>query len=450
MRKFFISLACILFFMTAHSQNVGIGTTNPAAKLHVIDSSVLFSAVFTLPITPGNPPASGSGTRMMWYPAKASFRVGSVLTQNWDKNNIGSYSFASGYNTLASGNYAISMGEGSSAVGRTATAFGTGTALGDYSAAFNSSIANNTAAVSMNYGSANGLASVAMGQSTANGSFSTAMGNNAIASGVYSTAMGSSTASGDLSTAMGYSVAKAYGSFSAGLYNDINDAPDAANPLTTDRIFQVGIGNVITTSRNNAMTILRNGNVGIGTLVPNALLDIRTNSSQALPNLLLYENETNDLARLQFQNTGSGKFWQIGGFLDQATQANCLLNFYVDGTGDVLTLKGNGNATLMGTLTSASDARLKKDIVPLNNSLRKISRLNGYHYRWINPNMDQDLQTGVLAQEVQKEFPELVKEDAKGSLSVNYDGLIPHLLEAIKEQEQRIDKLEKRLAELEK
>src|SRR6266404_369571 len=58
--------------------NVGIGTSNPAARLHVADSSVLFSATGIVPGTPGNPPISGAGRRMMWYAGKAAFRVGYV------------------------------------------------------------------------------------------------------------------------------------------------------------------------------------------------------------------------------------------------------------------------------------------------------------------------------------------------------------------------------------
>ena len=54
---------------------------------------------------------------------------------------------------------------------------------------------------------------------------------------------------------------------------------------------------------------------------------------------------------------------------------------------------------------------------------------------------------GLLAQEVQKAFPELVKQagDAEGTLSVNYQGMIPVLINAIKEQQKELAKLEKTL-----
>jgi hypothetical protein len=57
--------------------NVGIGTTNPLARLQVADSNVLFTGPASVPLsTTSFPPASGAGSRMMWYPQKAAFRVG--------------------------------------------------------------------------------------------------------------------------------------------------------------------------------------------------------------------------------------------------------------------------------------------------------------------------------------------------------------------------------------
>ncbi|MBK8078815.1 MAG: hypothetical protein IPK25_00110 [Saprospiraceae bacterium] len=38
---------------------------------------------------PGNPPVSGAGTRMMWYPDKGAFRAGTISSDHWDKDNVG-------------------------------------------------------------------------------------------------------------------------------------------------------------------------------------------------------------------------------------------------------------------------------------------------------------------------------------------------------------------------
>ena len=56
---------------------------------------------------------------------------------------------------------------------------------------------------------------------------------------------------------------------------------------------------------------------------------------------------------------------------------------------------------------------------------------------------EKENKIGLLAQEILKVFPELVKEgnDKNGTMSVNYQGLIPVLINAIKEQQNQIDEL---------
>ncbi|MCU0374433.1 MAG: tail fiber domain-containing protein [Chitinophagaceae bacterium] len=65
--------------------------------------------------------------------------------------------------------------------------------------------------------------------------------------------------------------------------------------------------------------------------------------------------------------------------------------------------------------------------------------LHGYRYQWKDENADAEKQLGLLAQEVQKVLPELVKEGENGKLGVNYSGLIPVLLEALKAEQSRND-----------
>jgi hypothetical protein len=105
---------------------------------------------------------------------------------------------------------------------------------------------------------------------------------------------------------------------------------------------------------------------------------------------------------------------------------------------ETMRIYGNGNALLQGRLTELSDVHLKKNISLLQNSLQKIIQLNGYNYYWKNKNSDTSLQTGVIAQEVKKVIPDLVVADAEGMLSVNYMGLIPYLIQSIKEQQGEI------------
>ena len=196
MKKNFLLAA--FWFLVLHfqisAQNVGIGTTTPLARLHVIDSSVVFSALGPASASPGNPPISSGGRRMMWYSDKAAFRAGYVSSAEWDKDNIGEYSVELGNNTLASGFASFAAGLSNNASGDGSIALGW------------QSTASGFASIALGFNvSAPAYVSTAMGYYTyASAEHSTAMGLSANASGPQSTAMGfSTTASGSTSTAMG-------------------------------------------------------------------------------------------------------------------------------------------------------------------------------------------------------------------------------------------------------
>ncbi|MEP7142471.1 MAG: tail fiber domain-containing protein [Ferruginibacter sp.] len=100
-----------------------------------------------------------------------------------------------------------------------------------------------------------------------------------------------------------------------------------------------------------------------------------------------------------------------------------------------------------GTFVNSSDARLKKDIIPLDNVLYKLMALvpKAYHYS-VNKNTDP-LLYGFIAQDVQKIFPEFVKEREDGYLGIAYSNFGVIAIKAIQEQQQEIDQ-SKRLNEL--
>lgn len=110
----------------------------------------------------------------------------------------------------------------------------------------------------------------------------------------------------------------------------------------------------------------------------------------------------------------------------------------------------DGTFTVNGDITVASDARLKSNIVSLGATLTKLLLIDGKSY---TTNDSGEVAIGVLAQDIKKVFPELVKERKDGMLSVNYQGLIPVLVNALKEQEKRyqlkFEQQEQRLARLE-
>jgi hypothetical protein len=160
------------------------------------------------------------------------------------------------------------------------------------------------------------------------------------------------------------------------------------------------------------------GNVGVGVLNPAFILDIRGRTR--------IRHETGSTAGIWYNNSTNG----LGAFAGMKTDTETGL--FVGGNWRFWVNSG-GQGYLNGALIQTSDQRLKKDFTKLSNSLSDIYKINGYHYYWKDADRSQDLQTGLIAQEVQKIFPELVQTNEKGFLSVNYIGLVPHLIEAIKE-----------------
>jgi hypothetical protein len=355
-------------------------------------------------------PSLENGDMLLWYPRKAAFRVGykSFASDAWDDASIGLNSVGFGLSPKASGVGSISMGAHNIASGASAISVGNyNEAANDYTAAF-------------------GNATLASGQAA----FST--GNSTVASGSSAFAAGNSTKSlGSSSFSAGnHLFSKAVSSATFGQWNDESDSPNPNTSSLSDRIFQIGNGSGLSFARSNAFTVLRNGNIGIGNnaLVPQFILDIggrariRHNSGGFTPGIW-FDNSN---------NTPEGFVGMI---------SNNEIGFHIANKW-VFWMDDSGNAHIIGNNYNTSDRRLKRDFSSLSNSLTKLSDLNGYHYFWKDSTMDQTLQTGLVAQEVEAMFPELVKTDDKGFKSVNYTGLIPHLIEAVKELKASIDYLQ--------
>ena len=101
---------------------------------------------------------------------------------------------------------------------------------------------------------------------------------------------------------------------------------------------------------------------------------------------------------------------------------------------------------------ATSDRRLKTNILTIPNALEKVSMLNGVNFDWlefeanktqaIHANEGHDI--GIIAQEVEAIFPELVTTRTNGYKAVKYDKLVAVLIEAIKELKSEIDELKKK------
>ena len=275
----------------------------------------------------------------------------------------------------------------------------TNTATGTFSVAMgDSTTASGISSTAMGSGTqASGVVSTAMGRITiASGNFATAMGDFTIASGALSTAMGdSTTASGNTSTAMGLeTIASGAASTAMGFYTTASG--DYSTAMGTS-----------TTASDNSSLVIGHFNLSGSTVTANAVDFSLDNTAFVVGNGTASNNRS-----------------------------------------DALVVKFNGDATLAGNLNINSDARLKANIVSLGSTLSKLLQIDGKSYT-MKKDESEKQKIGLLAQDIEKVFPELVSE-SHGVKSVNYQGLVPVLINALKEQESKYLKQEKRLERLER
>ena len=166
-----------------------------------------------------------------------------------------------------------------------------------------------------------------------------------------------------------------------------------------------------------------------------------------------YSSKANDYSSLVIGYNNLSGFTVTG----SATAANSANTLFVIGNGliwdksDAFKVMANGDTTVSNDLTVngdvvvSSDARLKANIMSLGSTLAKLLLIDGKRYTM---KKDGKQKIGVLAQDIQKVFPELVTTDDKDMLAVNYQGLVPVLINALKEQDDKISRLEKLVEKL--
>jgi signal peptidase I len=103
----------------------------------------------------------------------------------------------------------------------------------------------------------------------------------------------------------------------------------------------------------------------------------------------------------------------------------------------------SADVTFTGDVIANSDKRVKDNIRVIDNAMSKISKINGVTFNRTDIGDTKTRYAGVIAQDVQKVLPEVVKEDKNGKLSVAYGNMVSILIEGLKEQQKEIDKLKK-------
>ena len=337
----------------------------------------------------------------------------SITLGRFDQQLRGIKSVGIGTGASARGDRSIAIGDYSFASNSGAIVIGSGRAGGPSSLALgDGAYADGNRAVGIGVSShADGFDAVAIGGGTATGSNAIAIGTSAIAEGQYS-------------FTAGYGV-KAKAAYSA-VFGRYNLSYSGENPNgwdATDPLFVIGNGTNYD-ARNNALTMRKDGRLGLGTDFPAADLHIRQSSGGGLI----------------LQNGTDGNRWRL-----YSASGDNNLTFYNNIGTEIADIDD-----VTGTYSALSDARFKKNISPLKNVLALVMKLNtsSYHFNW--QQNDDEKQIGMLAQEAYQLFGELVSYDKEKDLyKMNYAGFSTVAIRAIQEQQAEIEDLKKRLERLE-
>jgi len=305
------------------------------------------------------------------------------------------------------------------------------------------------------YNRASGLGSVAFGFHNAAGPTGsnvtfidgnhigqTAFGYGTLASGNASFTSGQGTeASGSFSQAAGYySTASDYGSFVIGSYNSSGSSATSASSFSTSApAFVIGNGTA-SNAKSDAFKVLFNGDTTVTGDITVAGNDMTFGNGETISNAT---NGTIDVTAStttmsgDLTVTGNDLHFGNGETISNASDGTVTIT---SGTVAISSNATIGNdLTVSGDVVVSSDARLKANIVSLGSTLSRLLLIDGKTYTM---KKDGKQKIGVLAQDIKEVFPELVSEDANEMLAVNYQGLVPVLINSLKEQDDKISRLE--------
>jgi hypothetical protein len=230
------------------------------------------------------------------------------------------------------------------------------------------------------------------------------------------------------------------------------------------------------------MRIDSTGNVGIGTTTPGNLLHVLSDSDGDIPILSVETTSATRDVGMTFITNGGNTF-TMGIDASDSDKFKISDNATL-GTNDRLTIDSTGNVGIGTTtpgqilhvlrgsdgvvarfedtdgtcdvnptasaLVCSSDRRLKKNIIPLGNSLAAIMALEPVRFSWTKEKGFVPTHIGLIAQDVEPHFPELVYQEGEEYKSLSYSGFVPVLIKAIQEQQQQIDALRLELEALKK
>ena len=245
------------------------------------------------------------------------------------------------------------------------------------------------------------------------------------------------------------------GAYDASIY--FNTSTDWTIGTDTSNSNAFTIGNGSTVGAGSKIIIETGGDVAIGATSAAAKLDVVMPNSggvtrqdifrllQASQNTLscyMYGGAT-DLVQLHVSGPEQNFSLTTGGTATATTSKGIHIRnttgfVGIDDISPGYKLDVAGTIRATGDVIAYSDVRVKENIKTIDNSLEKVSKLRGVEFNKIGDNIKS---IGVIAQEIEKVIPEVVREDDKGMKSVAYGNITGILIEAIKELKKEIEEL---------
>ncbi|HAO46592.1 MAG TPA: hypothetical protein DCQ97_06675 [Chitinophagaceae bacterium] len=394
------------------------------------------------------------GYQAMFNNFSSSYNTAVGVSALRNNGNNANYNVANGYGTLLynSGSYNTAMGYASLSAANTGS---NNTAIGNQVLPYNSSGNNNTGVGNMSLAENNtGTNNTAVGyyslRTNHAGNDNVGIGNNAMASDMQNGNTGVGTNTGLNANNIANCTFIGY---QAG-----NNSGNLTNATA------IGANAVVTSSNSLVLGDYTNISVGIGVTSPSDVLHVKgigehqlTIEAYAFPVGLLLKSGNNEVARIRHEN-GPGGYLQIQDNAFNWSEIGLVLNqgsVGIGTTGPTAKLSVNGTANnSTGTWGVFSDARVKTINNEFTDGLNVIKQIRPvlFTYNEQAPYRSGDVQVGVVAQELEKVAPYMVSQKKYGEFTdlreVNNQAYVFLLINAVKEQQTRIEELEKTVKEL--
>ena len=158
-----------------------------------------------------------------------------------------------------------------------------------------------------------------------------------------------------------------------------------------------------------------------------------------------FDGDVNIEGDLTVSGDIAGMYWVQSG--SNLYPENTSWNVGIGTTTPTYKLHVNGRIKSDG-INETSDARLKKNVQTIGDALNKVMAMRGVQYEWKDKQMESGVHIGLIAQEVEKILPEVVDTDDEGYKSVQYSVMVALLIEAIKDQQEKIESQQKEYQEI--